>query len=337
MWLDAWLNLLFFVPFGFLWGLRFPGWRGVTACAIASCLFSAGIEWIQTSVPGRFSSMSDLLTNSLGGLIGVLLAQRKRVQAARIAGWLKNEIPGDSVGILICLWMIGKWSPFLPLLKIYWIRNQLKSDFRWELSIPKALEIMVGGCAVVFLLAENLSLAQAKRASWILVGLLPLQLVLWDRSKPISEVAVCGLAMALAIWWLDRATPSTGKWLALAALMLIVMRELSPFHWGPEVVGRFLWMPLGGTMGSPRIHALPVLAEKCFFYWYFLYQAQRSFGISLTKLALGLSTFVGLAELGQRYQTGRIPEITDPLLCLLGALILHWSAKADQGLKRAAR
>lgn len=336
-WLDAWLNLLFFIPFGVLWGLRFPGWKALVACSVASIVFSVGIEWMQIHIPGRYSSMSDAVTNSLGGLLGAAVANRKKLREASIAAWLRDEIPGDSVGILIGLWVIVKWSPFLPFLKIYPIVHQLKSAFSWDLSISKVLEIAFGGCAVVFLLAENLEAKRAKRASWILIGLLPIQLILWDRAKPFSEVLVCALAMILAIWWLDRAGPNVGKWLAIAAIAMIVIRELRPFRWGPEMVGRFLWMPLRGSLESPRIHALPVLAEKCFFYWYFLHQARRSFGTPLFRLALGLGAFVGLAELGQRYQTGRVPEITDPLLCILGALVLHWSAKSDQGLKRAAR
>ena len=337
MWLDAWLNLLFFVPFGLLCGLRFPGWRGVTACALAACLFSSCIEWLQMYIPGRLSSANDIVMNSLGAIVGAVTANRKRLRAASFKGWLRNEIPGNSVGILVCLWVVSQWSPFIPLLKINPIISQLKLDFRWEMSLAQLLPILFGGCAVVFLLAENLKPVSAKRAGWILIGLLPIQLILWDRPKPFSAVLVCAVAIVFAIWWLDRTHSNQGQWLTIAALAIIVMRELSPFRWAPELIAEFLWVPLRGTLDSPRIHAVPVLAEKCFFYWYFLHQANRSFGISLAKLALALSAFVGLAELGQRYQLGRVPEITDPLLCLLGALILYWSAKADQGLNRALR
>jgi len=91
-------NILLFVPFAFF--LRLAGVRGwrVLAAAVAATVV---IETMQLSViPGRDASLGDVLSNSLGGLVGLLLADRGRallfpapLAARRLAigtalGWL---------------------------------------------------------------------------------------------------------------------------------------------------------------------------------------------------------------------------------------------------------
>ena len=175
-WLDVWLNVLFFAPFGILCGLRVPGMNGLVVCGLTSLIFSSGIEWMQMYIPGRCASMTDIAMNTLGGTIGAFVANRKILRAASLEEWLKREVPGNRVGILIGLWVIANWSPFIPLLKIYAFTNQLKAAFRFDLSWTKLLEILLGSFAVVFLLRENLTPSRARIASWILIGLLPIQL-----------------------------------------------------------------------------------------------------------------------------------------------------------------
>ena len=68
-------NLLLFVPFGMALGLRFPTVSRVRLVAV--CLVLSGlVEGIQLlwSV-GRSADVTDLLTNTLGGYLGLLAAQ----------------------------------------------------------------------------------------------------------------------------------------------------------------------------------------------------------------------------------------------------------------------
>lgn len=70
--IDALLNLLLFVPFGF--GLRTAGVprRWVIAASLAA---TVGIEILQVVVvPGRDSSLGDIIWNTTGGAVGALLA-----------------------------------------------------------------------------------------------------------------------------------------------------------------------------------------------------------------------------------------------------------------------
>ncbi len=73
---DFGLNVLLFVPFGF--GLRLAGVRQRTACLLVVAS-SVTIELLQYSViAGRDSDLSDILSNSVGGGIGIAAAGFRR-------------------------------------------------------------------------------------------------------------------------------------------------------------------------------------------------------------------------------------------------------------------
>lgn len=73
---DALLNYFGFIPFGWLLAgllVRRHNWSGaviVLAVTIAGCMLSLGIEFIQTWMPPRNSSLVDLLLNTAGASIG---------------------------------------------------------------------------------------------------------------------------------------------------------------------------------------------------------------------------------------------------------------------------
>jgi len=73
--LDVLNNIVLFLPLGFAFALASGHrWRSVLACVAVTTF----IESMQVRVvSGRDSSLSDLLSNSLGGLLGVELAVRR--------------------------------------------------------------------------------------------------------------------------------------------------------------------------------------------------------------------------------------------------------------------
>jgi len=79
---DGFLNLLLFVPFGVGLGLIGGPW-----VAFAGSLAVSGfVELAQTSLPGRFSTLGDLVANSTGGLLGGLaVVLHHRIQALVVA------------------------------------------------------------------------------------------------------------------------------------------------------------------------------------------------------------------------------------------------------------
>ncbi|CAM4007080.1 VanZ like family protein [Corynebacterium belfantii] len=76
-WVDSLGNVALFVPWGYLlallgWRLRWP----VVVATLASISLSAGIETLQFIFARGYSDIDDVVFNSLGGLLGAMVAAR---------------------------------------------------------------------------------------------------------------------------------------------------------------------------------------------------------------------------------------------------------------------
>jgi hypothetical protein len=89
---SAVLNVFLFVPLGI--GLALSGWSAKRAL-IGMCVLSVLIETVQLVIPGRDSTIGDVLTNSVGGALGfaiaryafTLLRPSPRIALALCVGW----------------------------------------------------------------------------------------------------------------------------------------------------------------------------------------------------------------------------------------------------------
>lgn len=61
------LNVVLFMPFGAAVWMRTGSWKWAVLLGV---LVSVGVEGAQTRIPGRFSTLEDLLANGLGALLG---------------------------------------------------------------------------------------------------------------------------------------------------------------------------------------------------------------------------------------------------------------------------
>ena len=124
---DALLNLLSYLPFGLLVGLtlraRFGAIVSVMMSLVLGIALSAGMEFLQMYLPARISSNMDMLSNSMGMLIGALLAV-SMVSWSRLLTRLmhsRNNLfqHGKEMDFglaLLMLWMFGQINPSLPML-----------------------------------------------------------------------------------------------------------------------------------------------------------------------------------------------------------------------------
>jgi hypothetical protein len=88
--LDAILNVFLFIPFGI--GLRLAGLSRKRVIAIG-LVTTITVETLQLWIPGRDTSLGDVVTNTLGTVLGVLLADIWRVvllPTRREARWLAS-------------------------------------------------------------------------------------------------------------------------------------------------------------------------------------------------------------------------------------------------------
>ena len=66
-------NVLLFVPYGFLAGFAFGRYRRFLPCLALGALTSLGIETLQLITGRGFFQIDDILTNTLGAVLGFLL------------------------------------------------------------------------------------------------------------------------------------------------------------------------------------------------------------------------------------------------------------------------
>ncbi len=83
---DLWLNVVGYLPLGWLLAARRRGARAWLAATLGCVLLSFTVEALQTFLPARVSSNVDWAMNSLGGALGaalaIWLAPRLRISAA---------------------------------------------------------------------------------------------------------------------------------------------------------------------------------------------------------------------------------------------------------------
>jgi VanZ family protein len=81
---DISINILGFVPFGFVFVAYFTSHRNVGNATIITILcgaaISLAIEILQVYIPGRDSGMLDIITNTFGTFLGALLFRWAPVQ-----------------------------------------------------------------------------------------------------------------------------------------------------------------------------------------------------------------------------------------------------------------
>lgn len=228
---DALANLLSYLPLGFLIAVTLrTRYRATISALFGLCLgvlLSASMEYLQMYLPSRISSNTDLLSNSVGMLLGALLAvgiTSRPGLFARLTGWRSRLFrDGKEVDFglaLLALWVFGQINPSLPMLGNVFISKVAQQPFvtlppvpfdSWE-SIAVALNLVMLGTLVLTLLRSPRNAATV----WLVV--------------------LCGVALAkfiaaallLRSWalllWIN-SEAMLGMMLGMAALLALLPRS----------------------------------------------------------------------------------------------------------------
>ncbi len=119
---DVMVNIGAYVPLGFLLARSFmrrtDHRRAVLLAIVLSCLVSIAMESAQMFMPARIASNVDVLTNSIGGVIGALAAPMfspTRLLGARLTRlrreWFVYGASADLGVVLLCLWIATQLHP----------------------------------------------------------------------------------------------------------------------------------------------------------------------------------------------------------------------------------
>lgn len=251
--LDLVLNLLGFAPLGFLLavaqrGLHSPA-RGVLWAVLGCALLSLLVEVLQNYLPTRVASNVDLLTNTLGGTVGALLALRwGRMfdEGGGLSRWRRRRVLGGHIGelglVLVALWWLSLLQPSAILFAAGDLRPLL--DLPAPIAFSARRYVMLETLVVATQLAAVLlvmrrvmarpSLPLALLAVGVGVGLRALSCTvfveppnptLWMTAGGLYG-AVLGLALALLIWRLPGWLQHLGA--SLALLLTAALVNMTP-------------------------------------------------------------------------------------------------------------
>ncbi|MDO8812669.1 MAG: VanZ family protein [Gallionella sp.] len=230
---DAIVNLLSYLPFGFLAGMalraRFGALPSVILGLCLGVLLSASMEYSQMYLPARISSNMDLLSNSAGALLGALLAVSVASWVwfyTRLTRWRSGFFhQGKEMDFglaLLALWMFGQINPSLPMLGNVFISEVARQPFAtlphtpfdwWESGAVTLNLLMLGALMLTLLrLPRNVVtallavLSAVALAKFIIAAVLlkSWALLLWINSEAVLGILL-GLLLLLSVLWLPRA------------------------------------------------------------------------------------------------------------------------------------
>ena len=249
---DLAINVLAYVPLGFLIVPALQPRLGIAAAALLAALAGGGLsfamETLQNFLPSRVPSNIDLACNAIGAMIGAAAGMnwgREQVDGGRLHR-LRTQlvVPGHAADfglVLLGLWLIAQLNPELLLFGT--------GDLRALLDLPplpysaRRFAVVEAGVAAAGTLAAGLvawSLLR-RRSRWLLAALLlaPLaikafanavlvnaaQFAQWITPGNLAGLAVGALAL-LAATWLPALAQRTLA--ALALLFATALVNLAP-------------------------------------------------------------------------------------------------------------
>ena len=321
--LDLVLNFLLYIPLGVLGALawrspRQSRWSLIWVVAVGTVL-TFSLETLQAWVPGRDSSMRDVVLNIIGTIVGVCAAKPVAAHWQALGVDRATLVRRPMPWVFLCAWVVAQCFPFIPILRLGPFANSLH-----RLLGPAApLEVartFLGALLICYLLRRSLTARAHTLCTLLALGVIPLRVMLQSGGVSWQEGVAAAAAWAVSGWLARFRTEATV--LACLSFLLIAVAELSPFAF-TSPPAQFQWIPFAGSLESGRAEAVRVLAAKFFLYGSAVWVG-RDARLPLWGSAGLVTTLLLLGESAQRYLPGRVPELTDPLLALLAALIVFY-------------
>ena len=227
---DVATNVLAYVPLGFFLGVGFRRWLtiplSVVAAFLVGSLLSGVLETLQSFLPTRVPSNLDLVSNSVGALLGAVAAARWGnlvLEYSRLQRLRDRVFAGrrgtDSGMILLGFWLLSQLEPTL----ISFGTGELRRLF----ELPAVQSFSAGRFREIEALVA---------ASGLLAAFMIAALIATPRYRPVLPILIFGFALGVkmlayalmqgpahALAW---ATPGTLVGIALALVLGIASARL---------------------------------------------------------------------------------------------------------------
>lgn len=339
-------NILLFMPFGFLGYLSLVAKRSrlkLAAIVAMGAALSAFVEFLQTFSETRWPALSDVVCNTTGTALGLLIGIALKKSALELKTHPGTRLLVDAESaypafIFTLLAMAGAWEPFdfaLSVPSVRWKLHVLLADpLRFTLPNDELITFIRFLLATIFVcrLMKECGLKRPGAAGTAAMALLGAFLeathILVQSRAPELQGAVTALLGALAggiAFRLPHFHERPRAWGFVAWLGILLsgaMRELYPFRFSGTHSG-FNWIPFFTHHHLTSVNALFSFVKSGmawfpmgFLVAYFFPGSPRAARLS-TALAFVSAL---LLEWAQGYARGRYADVTDAAGAVLGNL-----------------
>jgi len=344
---DVVTNVLAYMPLGLLLAIW---WRGkglvasVMLATVAGSALSFSMEFVQQFIPSRVASLTDLITNTGGTLVGAVIAgfvRTDRLNSGALLQWRRRWVkPGRifDLGLMVIgLWALSQVAPLVPSLDVGNLRHGLAP--LWQtLRNPETFNSTQWAVYVLYIAGLALlaaTLGNPGRPAVVLFFAFVAVVLLYKIpvvGRQLSLEALAGALAAAALIVPLHALPP--GWSACASALLIlagfVCAELASE--ADSVRHSFNWVPFRGQLENTLAGIVSILelvwpaAAIAYLARSATPPARRramawSGGVALALLVFGLEWY-------QQYLPGRYGDITAVLL-MAGAWLLFWWIPAE--------
>ncbi|HTS20184.1 MAG TPA: VanZ family protein [Casimicrobiaceae bacterium] len=347
---DVVTNLLAYMPLGLLlvrW-LRGHGCRLRVAMAVAIALGSSlsfAMESLQQFIPSRIASVSDLVANTLGTVVGASLAGVMHSESLPWAvamryreRWFRPGRLVDLGLIAIGLWALSQLTPLVPSLDLGNLRHGLSPIWqtlqhpgRFNFAQWATYVLYLSGLALLAAMLGAPGQSAFARFFAFVACVLASKIVIVTRQLSLEAAtgALCALLVASPLLRLSR-----GAIAAVSALLILCGFTVAEVDSDPAgALYPFNWVPFAGHLENPLIGIASILEEI----WPAAALAALARLASPPRLRrmfvwagfAAIACFAFGLEWYQQYLPGRVGDFTVVLL-VAGAWFLIWSIPAGE-------
>jgi VanZ family protein len=335
-------NVLLYLPLGFCLCLFLNTYlRRVPALIVATLIGSAlslGIEVAQVYVSVRVPSLTDLSLNALGSAIGAMggLAWRIGALWMRLPQRVEKPTRDSTAGLLIALWVLWRFAPFVPHFDLGKLKAALRPLFNPQLDAALVFAYLTCWIVVSQALASIVSRARLLEALLALMAVVLVgRLLVADQAFVPSELVALVLLLPLLVVT-DRLTPGPRKALLLGSILIVFLGyRLAPFQLdataGPFDFWPFLVWFDAGILAAVREIEWSFLFGQVFLFGAVLWVIKYC-GAPIDVAAGGMLALAFGTELLQLWMPAHTGSLTDLVLAIAVALGFRY---ADRRARRS--
>jgi VanZ family protein len=318
-------NVLLYLPLGFclyLWlNTRFKRGRSVATATLLGTALSLAIEVAQVYLSSRVPSLTDLVLNAGGTLLGAIggLGWVGLTHLMHLPSRAEKQSRDPGAALIVGLWLAWRFAPFVPQFDLGKLKAALRPLFDPTFDFVTVLIFLT--CWLVVNQAVAALVSRPRRLETLLLlmaAVLIGRLVVANQAFVPAELLALLLLLPMVVL-MHRLRPKPRRAaLVLAVVALLVIEELAPFDFAPQTA-RFDFWPFmewmnGGWQGWVKIDWVQLFG-KLFLYGSLLWVV-REWGAS-TDFAFGVMVTIAVViETLQIWLPGEYASITDPLLAL---------------------